>query len=629
MCPISPQLKVEIEGFFMQLFSKLTNLLSQVPYIFKALKLIWKTAPGWTVIWILLLVIQGLLPVSLVYLTRSVVDSLVAVLNSGSPADWYTFKPVLVPLVLMVVIMIMMAIIRSGLTLIRAAQAQLVQDRITTRIQEKSVALDLSFYESAEYYDKLHRARNDASYRPVELIESMSSLFQNTITLIAMASVLIPYSIWAPIALIVSTLPVLYVVLLHRLRYYHWQRKNTNLERKAWYYDWLLTSRENASEIRIFELGNYFMSAWYNLRKRLRMESIQLYKHQSIAELGAAIFSLLITGGAMGWMIWRTVHGLATMGDLALFYQAFNQGQRLLRSLLDNMGQMYSSTLFLGDLFEFFKLEPVIKDPEAAAPFPEKLVRGIKFNNVTFSYPDSVTPVLDNFSLDIAAGKITAIVGANGAGKSTLVKLICRLYDPAAGSVTFDGIDIRDSRVSDVRRMITVLFQESVRFNTTVAGNIVLGDLSVPEDSNKVMQAARESGADGFVAKLPSGYETVLGRWFAGSTDLSGGEWQRIALARAFLRRSPIIILDEPTSSMDSWSEMDWLKKFRQLASGRTAVIIAHRFTTAMQADVIHVMENGRVVESGSHHELVNQDGRYASSWREQVRDSVSRQPQV
>ena len=608
----------------MNLLKKLSNLLKQFPYILKAFRLIWKTAPGWTFVWITLLVIQGLLPVSLVYLTRSIVNSLVTAINSGRAGDWHNFQPVFVPVVLMVGIMILIAIIRSALTLIRAAQSQLVQDKISTQIQEKSVALDLSFYESAEYYDKLHRAKNDASYRPVELIESMGSLLQNTITLIAMASVLVPYSIWAPVVLIVSTLPVLYVVLDHRLRHFHWRRKNTMIERKAWYYDWLLTSRENASEVRVFELGNHFKSAWYRLRERLRKESIQLYKLQGIGELGAAVFSLLITGAAMAWMIWRTVDGKATMGDLALFYQAFNQGQRLLRSLLENVGQMYSSTLFLGDLFDFFELKPIIKDPDQAVILPGRLEEGIRFQDVTFSYPESTSPVLDTFCLDIKAGKITAIVGANGAGKSTLVKLICRLYDPEDGQVMYDGIDIRDARVCDVRRMITVLFQDSVRFNATVAGNIAMGDLSIPEDSNKIITAAQASGADAVVSKLPQGYETLLGRWFAGSTDLSGGEWQRLALARAFLRKSPIIILDEPTSSMDSWSEMDWLKKFRQLAEGRTAVIIAHRFTTAMQADIIHVIDNGRIVESGTHNELVTLNGKYASSWREQMRGTVS-----
>ena len=348
-----------------------------------------------------------------------------------------------------------------------------------------------------------------------------------------------------------------------------------------------------------------------------------------VSELLAAIFSLLITGGAMGWMLWRTVNGQATMGDLALFYQAFNQGQRLMRSLLENVGQMYSSTLFLGDLFDFFGLQPKVTDPEEPVALPELLEDGITFTGVTFSYPESASPVLDQSGLEIGAGRITAIVGANGAGKSTLVKLICRLYDPAAGQVLFDGIDLRDAPVSEVRKMITVLFQDPVRFNATVGENIGMGDLSINEKIDDIESAARASGADAIIARLPDGYDTQLGRWFEGSTDLSGGEWQRIALARAFLRKSPIIILDEPTSSMDSWSEMDWLKRFRKLASGRTAILIAHRFTTAMQADVIHVMDKGRVVESGSHDELVNLDGLYASSWRKQVQGSISRQSRI
>ena len=227
---------------------------------------------------------------------------------------------------------------------------------------------------------------------------------------------------------------------------------------------------------------------------------------------------------------------------------------------------------------------------------------------------------MQGFNLTLKAGKITALVGANGAGKSTLVKLLCRLYDPESGKIFVDDIDIKQSVVRDIRRMITVLFQEPVRFNATVAENIGLSNLAKHDDRILIDEAAQASGADTVVSKLPEGYETLLGRWFAGSTDLSGGEWQRIALARAFLRKSPIIILDEPTSSMDSWSEMDWVKRFRQFASGRTAIIIAHRFTTAMQADIIHVMDNGRIVESGSHDELLSLDGRYAASWKEQMR---------
>ena len=592
----------------------------QLPYLGKAFLLIWRTAPGWTFSWMLLLLVQGLLPVVVVYLTKAIVDGLVDVI--GSSGGWQSFRPILLLVVLFVAIQVLIVVMKSVLGIVRTVQSQLVQDRISTIIQEISVSIDLLFYESAEYFDKLHRARNDAAYRPMEMIESLGSMVQNGITLVAMASVLVPYSLWAPVALIISTLPALFVVLDHRFRQYRWRIKNTENERRAWYYEWLLTSRENAAEIRIFELGNYFRSAFYHLRETLRHESVQLQKSQAIAELGAAFFALFVTGLAMGWMVWRAVAGTVTMGDLALFYQAFNQGQRLMRSLLQNVGQMYSSSLFLADFFDFLELKPRIRDPEEPEVKPVKLEKGICFDDVKFCYPSCPAPVLRNFHLDVAAGSVTAVVGANGAGKSTLVKLLCRLYDPESGKVTYDDVDIRKYNVHDVRQMVTVLFQDPVRFNATAAENIRLGDITKPESDSETVAAALASGADKLVSGLPKGYQTMLGRWFEGSRDLSGGEWQRLALARAFLRRSPIIVLDEPTSSMDSWSEMDWLKRFRQLAEGRTAIIIAHRFTTAMQADIIHVMDMGRIIESGTHDELVELGGRYAASWKEQVRSA-------
>ncbi len=605
----------------MNLTDKLNNFRIQLPYLGKAFGLIWKTTPGWTSLWMLLLLVQGLLPVALVYLTKAIVDGLVDVVGSGG--GWLSFKPLLVLVAFFVAIQVTIAVMKSVLGVLRTVQSQLVQDRISTIIQEKSVVLDLVFYESAEYFDKLHRARSDAAYRPIELVESLGTMVQNGITLAAMALVLVPYSVWAPVALVISTLPALFVVLDHRLRQYQWRIKNTENERRALYYDWLLTSRENAAEIRIFEIGNYFRSAFYHLREMLRNERVKLQKAQAAAELGSAFFALLVTGVVMGLMVWRAIAGAATMGDLALFYQAFNQGQRLMRSLLENVGQIYSNSLFLADFFEFLELEPLIRDPEEPEAPPPVLAKGISFHDVSFQYPSCAEFVLRNFHLDIEAGRVTAIVGANGAGKSTLVKLLCRLYDPQSGAVIFDDVNIRQYNVHDVRRMVTVLFQDSVRFNTTVAENIKLGDISRPEKEEDVVSAALASGADKLIAGLPEGYFTQLGRWFKASRDLSGGEWQRLALARAFFRQAPIIILDEPTSSMDSWSEMDWLKRFRQLAEGRTAVIIAHRFTTAMQADIIIVMDRGMIIESGAHDELIQLDGRYAASWREQMRENV------
>lgn len=601
----------------MLLAQKLQAVAAQMPLLAQAVRLIWRAAPGWSMGWLVLLVLQGLLPVFLVYLTRSVVDGLVLVLATEGGREGV--KTLLLPLGLMVGVMVLTAVIRTFLDIVRSAQSSLVQDSISTMIQQKSVAIDLSCYESAEYYDKLFRARNDAAFRPLELVESLGSLLQNTITLVAMAAVLLQFGLWAPAALVVSTLPVLYIVLDHRLRQYRWRRDNTISERRAWYWDWLLTSRENAAEVRLFDLGHHFMDSFRGIREQLRRDSFRLHRSQAAAELTAAVFALLVTGLTLGWMVWRVVSGAATLGDLALFYQALNQGQQLLRSLLENVGRMYSSSLFLSDFFDFLKIRPQIGSPAEPLVLPRTLRKGISFEQISFRYPDAARYVLDGFSLELGAGKITAIVGRNGAGKSTLVKLLCRLYDPEQGRVAMDGIDIRQTAVADVRRMVTVLFQDPVRYNLTALENIRLGDRTVPEDDPMLMEAARAAGADAVIARLAEGGSTMLGRWFPDSTDLSGGEWQRLALARAILRDSPVIVLDEPTSAMDSWSEQDWLQRFRNLAQGRTVLIITHRFTTAMQADVIHVMEEGRIVESGSHQKLLAMAGRYASSWRKQM----------
>ena len=301
----------------------------------------------------------------------------------------------------------------------------------------------------------------------------------------------------------------------------------------------------------------------------------------------------------------RALDGLLTLGELALFYVAFRQGQLMMRTLLGNVGDIYRNILFLGDLFEFLGLEPSVADPDKPTDPPQNLARGIDFCDVSFRYPGSEKSVIDDFALSIPAGKITAIVGPNGSGKSTLLKLICRLYDPQAGRITLDGVDLKSLRIEDVRNLITVLFQQPVQFSVTAAENINFGDLDSRDGMQQIERAATAAGAHDVIRKLPDEYETILGKWFEGGAELSVGEWQRVALARAFLRRAPIILLDEPTSAMDSWAESDWMKRLRDLAREQTVVIITHRFTTAMRTDNIYVMDGGRIVESGSHDELL------------------------
>lgn len=611
-------------------------MLTALSHLPRAIALAWGATRSWTAAWASLLLVQGLLPAATVYLTKPLIDSLVSAVNSGGVADsasdsMNALRPVLWWGGLMAAVMLLAEMLRELIGWIRRNQSELLQDHIAELIYRQSIAADYAFYDLPEFYDHLHRARTDAAYRPEMLLGSLGSLAQSLVTLLAIGAVIVSFGWLLPAAMLMSALPALLVVLHWTLREFDWRKRVTEDERRVWYYDWLLTSSETAAEIRLFDLGGHFQSAWRRLRARLRSEKLRLARKQSLAELGAGILGLSVTIGALAWMVWQAVHGAITLGSLALFYQALNQGQQLMRSLLDHAGQLYSNSLFLGNLFEFLALKPRTIDPVDPAEAPAQLYEGIKFDRVSFSYPfgnsgaasESDRFVLRDFSLEIPAGKIVAIVGLNGAGKSTLFKLLCRLYDVDSGSVTIDGVDLRRMKLRDLRRMITALFQSPVRYSQSVSDNIAFGDLAATPSDDEIESAAIAAGADEIVARLPRGYQHRLGKWFANGTELSAGEWQRIALARAFLRQAPIILLDEPTSAMDSWAETEWMRRFRRLAEGRTVVIITHRFTTAMQADIIHVMVEGEIVESGTHGQLAACDGYYAQSWKAQMREVV------
>ncbi len=599
------------------MLNKLRRALSQLVYIRPTLDLVWASAPRATVGWGILLVIQGLLPGATVYLTKLLVDTLVQAIALRNVEA--SIQTLILPCVLMGGTLLLSELAKTGLSILRTIQSEYVADHIHSLVHRKSIEADLAFHEMPEFHDKLHQARNNSSSRPITLLESTGSLLQNLITLVTIAAVLVPYGIWLPIVLIVSALPAFYFLAKFNNQYHRWWERTTPLRRQAEYHDFLITQSYTAAELRLFGLGNNFRNRYEGYRTQLRNENISLIQEQTVAQLWGSLMAMVVAGGALGWMLWQALQGKFTLGDLALFYQAFNRGQGLAKGILTQLSQIYGNSLYLGNLFEYLNMKSTLVDPPQPKTIPPAPQESIELRNVSFRYPGSDRWIFKDFNLTIPAGKIVAIVGENGAGKSTLIKLLCRFYDPETGSVNLDNADIRDFSQTEWRAMLTVMFQFPVTYQKTVSENIALGDVDRDISPDEIRSAIAEAGATEIIDRLPHKENTRLGKWFAEGTDLSGGEWQRIALARAFIRQAPILILDEPTSFMDSWSEHDWLDRFRGMANGRTAIVITHRFTLAMRADMIHVLQAGQVVESGNHNMLLERDGIYARSWRDQT----------
>ena len=580
------------------------------------LNLVAHAAPKLSWVWASLLVSQGLLAPALILASRSAVNHLADGVGQGTLAELALRAA---PALCTIATVLLLTQILAALTAwVRTAMSEWLRDYVQLRIHEKAATLDLAFFESSDSYDLLHRARIDARNGPAQLLEHLGNLVQSGLSMLAIALLLGVYAAWLPLLLIASAAAGLWVVGKYTLAANRSRLKNTGNERRARYQDWLLTQRETAAEIRLFDLGMHIRETFRSLRAQLYRDHLDLAACELQAQLLATAAGWLGVILGMLWILYRAVTGLARLGDVVMCYQAFQQGQRLLRSLLDSAGGIYKSLLFLENLKSFLALESTLRDPANPQPIGGSARHRISVQNVFFSYPGSERQALKGISVELQPGTITALVGDNGAGKSTLIKLLCRFYDPQRGRVLLDGTDLRDLRLAELRQRITVLFQEPLRHHASAGENIALGNLSYLNDRFRIEAAAVAAGADVPIRRLPQTYATVLGKWFGGA-ELSTGEWQRVALARAFIRRAPIIALDEPTSAMDSWAEADWLQRFRALAADRTALVITHRFTTAMMADWIYVMRDGRVVQSGTHSDLVRLGGHYATAWRAQM----------
>jgi ATP-binding cassette subfamily B protein len=393
------------------------------------------------------------------------------------------------------------------------------------------------------------------------------------------------------------------------------------VERRAWYYHWLLVTDTSAKEVRLFDLGSLFRRRFCELRLQLRQEQLQIATLRSLIELVTQVLGTLAVFGCCGFIAYRAVQGVITLGSLVMYLQAFQRGQGYVQELLSSLAGLYEDNLFLTNLYEFLDLKPKVVEPNHAKPFPERMRTGIVFDHVCFQYDGQTRKALDDLTLAIRPGEHVALVGENGSGKTTLTKLLCRLYDPTDGAISVDGVDLREFSTVDLHCQMSVIFQDFVRYHLSARENIWYGNADLAANDERIVAAARKSGADEVVVRLSQGYDTILGKWFERGEELSSGEWQKVALARAFLRESQILVLDEPTSALDAQAEAEVFGKFRQLAAGRTAILISHRFSTVRQADCIYVMEQGRIIESGDHDTLLRHGGRYAQMFELQARN--------
>lgn len=576
-----------------------------------ALSLVWESSPSLAVAGIVVRIVQGLLPLVVLYLTKLLIDTVTDALKT--PTDDPSLTRILMILGGIAGVAAVTVILTALGGLLSRTQAQIVTDHMYALIQAKSVEVDLEYYENAQYHDTLHRAQQEASYRPTAVLNAVLQLGQNMISLVAMGAVLW-WLHWGVIPiLILAAVPYLIVRLQQSNRLFVWERERTPLERKAWYVHMLLTQAVAAKEVRLFDLGARLRQWFLEARSVLCRERIALEWRWALSASVAQLIGVAGIFGVYSFVAIRTLQGQFSVGDLVICFQAVQRASGFLESVGQSVANLYENNLFLTTLNEFLGVQSRLRISMSQRAFPHPMSEGIVFDHVSFQYPHEERVAIRDFTFSIRRGEHVAFVGANGAGKTTLVKLLCRLYDPSKGCITIDGTDLRDYPVANVREAVSVIFQDFVKFQLLAKDNIALGVRSPGIDHSVVVQAAKQAGVHEVIERLPHGYESLLGKLFDGGHELSIGEWQKVALARAILRDSQILILDEPTSAMDAKAEAELFERFHELAQGRTAILISHRLSTVKMVDRIFVIDQGQIVEQGTHDELMRQHGLYTS----------------
>lgn len=594
------------QNVFSQVGQSFRFSLSAFKYSKRAVQLVWKTSPILTAIVAILTGFSGLLPAGIAYLGKLIVDSVVTAATTGTGPEtalmYVGFEAIAV---------MMLTLCQRGLSVCQSLLRVLLGQTVNELILEKALTLSLSHFEDSEVYDKMTRARREASSRPLSFVNRTFGLVQETLGLVAYSGLLLQFSGWVVGVLAIAAIPPFLAETKFAGAAFRVFKRRSPETREQIYLETLIAREDYAKEVQLYQLGPVFLNRYRNIFHRLYQEDRNLTLRRGFWGYVLGLLSSLAFYGTYAWIAIAAIAGSITLGDMTMYLMVFRQGQSSFSATLSAIGGMYEDNLYLSNLYEFLEQEiPQAEGTATRGPIPQD---GVRFQNVSFTYPDATQPALTDITFHLKPGEKLALVGKNGSGKTTLIKLLTRLYEPSSGEILLDGLDLREWDINHLRQRIGVIFQDFVRYQFLVGENIGVGDVDSLEDETRWKTAAEKGMAEPFIATLPQGFYTQLGRWFKSGTELSGGQWQKIGLSRAFMRiKADILVLDEPTSAMDAEAEFEIFERFRRLTKDRMVLLISHRFSTVRMADTIIVLEAGKLIESGTHNELMQAEGRYA-----------------